>query len=91
VNGQAVVHLDQGSYELNVQARGFQTEIEKQVEVREEIRKTFTLKIGPFYSGPEVMMEAEIPFEHLPLQAQIPLMPIEQFTLTAKRPRQKQR
>ncbi|MGA7833497.1 MAG: carboxypeptidase-like regulatory domain-containing protein [Terracidiphilus sp.] len=84
-NGEALIHVDQGTYELNVQAAGFQSWKQKEVEVKGEMRKTVTLQIGLPNWGPVVFVESEIPFEHPPLAAQIPLMPIEQFTVTAKR------
>jgi hypothetical protein len=86
-NGQAVVHLDQGNYELMVQARGFQTWEEKNIEVNAELQRTVTLLVGQVVCGPCVVVDPvipEIPSEHPQRAEEIPLVPVPQFVLSAR-------
>jgi hypothetical protein len=85
-NGQAVFHLVQGRYELKVQAIGFYTWEEKDLEVKaEKYRDDVTLAVAPTIDV--LIIESPffpVEFEHLVLTSEIPLIPIQQFELTAK-------
>lgn len=83
--GQAVVQLNQGSYDLKVRARAFMPWEEKEVDVNTEIQRNVTLMIAENVCGPCVVVEGpEIPLEHQPAIAEIPLIPMQQFDLPAK-------
>lgn len=82
-NGQAVVYLTQGRYDLKVQAKGFMTWDEKDVEVKTEMYRDVILavEVPIHYITIEITF---IPLEHQVLAAEIPLLPMQLFELTAK-------
>ena len=85
--GEAVLHLDQGSYELKVQARWFKTQEEKQIEVNATtyIALKLPLQCGPGCIIDDVEVSAddsEIPLEHRPVAAELPLVPMQQLVLS---------
>ena len=82
-SGQAVLHLDQGRYELKVRFAGFASWEEKEVRVNAETQRTAFLNPA-FYSGPTVIEAPEMPLERQPLEAEIPLIPMQQFVPLAK-------
>ena len=91
-NGQATIHLDQGAYELRVQARGFMTYEEKKVEVKAETHEVVTLIVDNQDWGPTVVRDVpEIPLDHPQLATEIPLISIQQFSPTARPLRRKSR
>jgi hypothetical protein len=89
-NGQAVVDLNEGTYKLTVTARGFQQYTEKDAALRAETHKKVVLSIsnlvecGPCVSLIPVADVREIPSEHQPIAAEIPLIPMQQFVPLAK-------
>ena len=85
-SGQAVLHLAQGSYELKVQAKGFESWEESKVEVTSETQRAVVLRVAS--TGCPISVQApEIPLERQALAAEIPLVPMQQFAPTARRPR----
>ena len=91
--GQAAVRLDEGTYDLTVQSKGFKVWEERAVEVKAEMHKAITLAL-PFDNlplcGPCVVLEPVIiPLEHQPITAAVPLIPVQQFIPPARpfRPR----
>jgi hypothetical protein len=82
--GQAIVHLDKGTYELRVQAGGFQLLLEPNVEMHTETHKEVTLRISSWSSGPVVSGGPEIPLEYQPVAAELPLIPMQQLAAPAK-------
>jgi len=87
--GQAAVRLDEGTYDLTVQAKGFKVWEERAVEVKAEMHKAITLAL-PFDNLPCVVLEPVIiPLEHQPITAAVPLIPVQQFIPPARpfRPR----
>jgi len=88
--GEAVVHIDQGSYDLRVQAKGFHPWAEKIAVAREGTYRSVTLQVG-WYGGPPVIEGPEIPLDHPPLSAEIPSIPLQQFVPPAKPARVKRR
>jgi len=87
--GEAVFPLQQGVYFLRVQARGFMLTEEKDVAVTKETQRSVTLRIDNQDWGPTIVQQVEIPTEHQPLEAMIPLTPLQQFAMPAKRLRAK--
>ena len=84
-NGLAVFHLAQGHYNLKVQAKGFETREEKDVEMNTETKRTVTLPLSQ--RGCVWVVEGEdleYLFEHQVLTAEIPLLPMQLLELTAK-------
>jgi hypothetical protein len=84
--GHAVLHLDQGTYELRVQAPGFEGYMEKKVVVRAEMQKDVALTIGGINACPCVAAAPEFPLEleRQPIAADIPLIPVPELVLPAK-------
>jgi hypothetical protein len=82
--GQAVLHLAQGSYKLNVQAKGFISWEESKVEVTLETQRTVALVVAN--CGCSIIVEGPVgpPVEYLPMTAEIPLIPMQQFIPSAK-------
>jgi hypothetical protein len=83
-SGQAVVHLNQGRYEMTVQAAGFKGWKESHIEVKTGTKRTVTLAIGAYSSGPVVYVGAAILFEYPTLEVEIPMIPMQQFDPPAK-------
>jgi hypothetical protein len=80
VRGEAIIHLDQGNYDLNVQARGFKTWENNEVKVNGEIQRSITLIVFPATCGPCVVVEGpEIPLVQTALLVEIPLIPMQQL------------
>jgi len=91
-SGQAVIHVDQEKYELKVQAEGFKTLVVNNVNVKAEIQRTITLQISEGTCEPCFIVEGpEIPLEYQSLAAEIPLMSMQKFELTARPIHRKQR
>lgn len=84
-NGQAVIHLVQGGYDLKVLANGFRTWEDKDIEVIAEIKRTAILVVES-HTGPVVIAEERprIQLEDQPLSAEIPLIPLQQFIPPAR-------
>jgi hypothetical protein len=86
--GKAVVHLDQGSYKLKVQASAFKTWEEKEVEVNAELLLTATLVIapscGPYVTTSPYDVNKILLLEHQAPSDAIPLLPLQQFLPPAK-------
>lgn len=87
--GQAVLHLDQGTYELTVTAKGFEQYQEKETAVTAETHRDVTLRVGS--CGPCVVVQdgPVIPLERMQVEVDIPLIPMQQLVLPAKRLRLK--
>jgi len=82
-NGQAVLHIDQGSYELTVRSTGFKSWEEKEIKVNAATQRTATLDLE--HGGCLWVYEApEMPLERQALVAKIPLIPMQQFAPPAK-------
>jgi hypothetical protein len=91
-NGQAVVHLDQGSYDLKVWARGFETWKDIEVEVNAETYRAVTLIAPDVHREVWVTSDViEIPQEHPVLAAEISSIPMQQYVPPAKPFRHKRR
>jgi uncharacterized membrane protein len=78
-NGQAIVHLEHGNYELKVQARGFEAWEDKVVELNAVMQRTVNLEFGHLVEcGPCIdTMIPEIPLEHPGLTADLPPISIQ--------------
>jgi hypothetical protein len=83
--GQAVLHLDQGNYELKVRAMGFASWGKSKVEVSAETQSTVTLRVAES-DTPMIKLEPPLdsPVEYRPLTAEIPKIPMQQFVPPAK-------
>jgi uncharacterized membrane protein len=75
-NGQAVVQMIQGRYDLKVQAKGFKTWQEKDIEVKAEMHRDVTLVVQSNIDIITVDVNSLIPLEHRVLAAEIPLLPM---------------
>jgi hypothetical protein len=82
-SGQAVLQIDQGSYDLKVRFTGFTSWEEEEVKVNAETQRTVTLNIAPS-CGPIAIEAPDMPLEHQVLATEIPLIPMQQFTPPAK-------
>ena len=83
--GQSVVHLDQGSYDLKVYAKGFSSWEERNAAANAETKRTAKLNIGQ--SGPISVISSPSPdnlLNHQLLVAEIPLLPLELLTAKAR-------
>jgi Carboxypeptidase regulatory-like domain len=87
--GQTVVPLEHGTYTLEVRSIGFQSWKETKIDVEENTSRKVTLPISNGDWGPTVVMQVEIPTENQPLDAEIALIPLQRFTLPARRLRGK--
>jgi hypothetical protein len=90
-NGQATIHLNRGTYVLRVQASGFMTYEEREIEVKAETHRDVTLRISQICEPIVVQEGAEIPPDRQQLAGEIPLISMQQFSPTAKPLRRKSR
>jgi hypothetical protein len=84
-NGQAVLQIYQGSYELTVRSKGFTSWEKKEIKVNAETQRTATLNI--LHDGCPIFVETpDIPLapERQALVAEIPLFPMQQFVPPSK-------
>lgn len=87
--GQATLKLKTGRYRLRVEAKAFKSWEEEDVEVNAEVHRAVTLPIDNNFlpctlpcDGFAVLV---IPGEHVLLDVNVPLIPIQQFVPPAKR------
>jgi len=78
--GQATFQLNEGTYQLRVQAKGFESYEEKEIEVKAAIKKNVTLQIGRSFSPIVVSDAPEILLDHPVLAIEIPIIPTSQFS-----------
>jgi hypothetical protein len=93
-SGEAVLHVYQGGYDLTVKARGFAAYAENNVEVTNQTHIAVTLKIDqskPCTLPCDGFWVPYVPLEHSQVEDEIPLIPVQQFPLTAKRLRSRSR
>ena len=94
-SGEAVLRVYQGSYDLAVKARGFATYANNAVEVTNQTHIAVILRIDPRSQGCTLpcdgFSEPYLPLEHSQVEVEIPLMPVQQFPLPAKRLRSRSR
>jgi hypothetical protein len=86
--GKAVLHVYQGGYNLAVKARGFATYAENNVGVTNWTHIAVTLRIDqsqPCTLPCDGFWEPYVPLEHSQVEAEIPLIPTQQFPPPAKR------
>jgi hypothetical protein len=81
--GQAELHLPSGTYVLRVQAPGFQTWHETNLEPKAMTQRTITLRIGNSYSGPVVEIR-DMPLEAPKVKAQLAMASVELLPLRAR-------
>jgi hypothetical protein len=84
--GQAVVHLDQGTYELKVWVAGFKPLDEKQIEIKADTHRDVILTIDNVKFCTVFCFEPApyIPLELQSIEEEISLIPAEQFIPPAK-------
>jgi hypothetical protein len=88
-SGQAIVHLDPGTYDVTAQAKGFDAWKQKAMRLNSDQEWDFTLRVGsyggPIVIGPIVISGTWIPeLEHRTVSAEIESEPIEQLAPPAK-------
>jgi hypothetical protein len=83
-SGEAVLRLEQGLYDLRIEAKGFSSWVETGVDVTRQLQKSVVLRVSnPVYWGPWVETMPLVPLETSYIEALIPLEPIQQLPLTA--------
>jgi Carboxypeptidase regulatory-like domain len=83
--GQAIVHLNPGTYDVTARANGFDAWEQKAMRLDADQEWDFTLRVSS-YEGPIIIEETWGPEpEHQAVSAEIQAEPLEQITLPAKR------